>query len=68
MTQLDPRRTGLVLFDMLECYRPAIERDGTIEPTRRLIEGCRSRGVPIFYARAGRAHAISLLSSLAHRR
>ena len=52
MTQLDPRRTGLVLFDMLECYRAAIERDGTIGSTQRLIEGCRSRGVPIFYARA----------------
>ena len=50
--QQEPRRTGLVLFDMLECYRQPIERAGTIEATQRLVAGCRSVGVPIFYARA----------------
>ena len=29
---LDPAHTGLVVFDMLECYRPAIEAAGAIEP------------------------------------
>jgi len=52
MTRLDPSRTGLVVFDMLEAYRQPIEEAGSIEPTRRLIEACRSAGAPIFYARA----------------
>jgi nicotinamidase-related amidase len=49
---MDPRRTGLVIFDMLECYRDGIERAGTIQPVQRLAAGCRSLGVPVFYARA----------------
>jgi nicotinamidase-related amidase len=50
--QLDPSRTGLVVFDMLECYRDKIEAAGVIEPLARLIAGCRERGLPICYARA----------------
>jgi nicotinamidase-related amidase len=49
---LDPARTGLVVFDMLEAYRGPIEQAGSLEPTRRLIEACRAVGVPVFYARA----------------
>ncbi|MGH2820926.1 MAG: cysteine hydrolase [Actinomycetota bacterium] len=49
---LDPRRSGLVVFDMLECHRPGIEEAGVIGPVRRLVEACRERGVPIFFARA----------------
>lgn len=49
---IDPARTGLVVFDMLEAYRAPIEKAGSIEPVRRLIAGCREWQVPIFYARA----------------
>lgn len=48
----DFRSTGLVVFDMLEAYREAIEQAGSIGPTRRLISACRDVGVPVFYARA----------------
>ena len=49
---LDPRRTGIVVFDMLEAYRPAIEQAGTVAPVQRLLAGARAAGVPIFWARA----------------
>ena len=49
---LDARHTGLVVFDMLECYRAAAEAAGAIGPAERLIRGCRAAGVPIFWARA----------------
>ena len=50
--QLDPRRTGIVVFDMLEAYRPAIEQAGTVAPVQRLLAGARAADVPIFWARA----------------
>ncbi len=50
--ELDRRRTGLVVFDMLECYREAIEAAGAVEPAQRLIRGCRAAQVPVFWARA----------------
>ena len=49
---LDPTRTGLVVFDMLEAYRPAIEQAGTVAPVQRLLQGARALGVPVFWARA----------------
>ena len=49
---LDARHTGLVVFDMLECYRSAAEAAGAIGPAQRLIRGCRAAGVPVFWARA----------------
>lgn len=49
---IDPERTGLVLFDLLERYRPGIEEAGAIAPCQRLIAACRVSGVPLFYARA----------------
>ncbi len=49
---LDARRTALVVFDLLECYREAAERAGVIEPVRRLVDGCRERGAPVAWARA----------------
>lgn len=52
MIHYDYRATGLVVFDMLEAYRPAIESAGSLDPTRRLIDACRAVGIPIFYARA----------------
>ena len=50
--QLDPHRTGIVVFDMLEAYRPAIEQAGTVAPVQRLLAGARAAEVPIFWARA----------------
>jgi nicotinamidase-related amidase len=52
MIHYDFRATGLVVFDMLEGYREQIESAGSIGPAKRLIEACRTVGVPIFYARA----------------
>lgn len=49
---LEPARTALVVFDLLECYRPAAEQAGVIGPVRRLILQCRARGVAIAWARA----------------
>ena len=50
--RLDPARSALVVFDMLERYRPAIEGAGAIEPARALIQECHALGVPVLYARA----------------
>lgn len=52
ITSYDPARTALVVFDMLEAYRPAIEEAGSHLATAELIAACRSVGTPIFYARA----------------
>ena len=49
---LDPARTGLVVFDMLEAYRTQIEKAGTLAPVQRLLAGSRAAGVPVFWARA----------------
>jgi nicotinamidase-related amidase len=49
---LDPTRVGVVVFDMLEAYRPAIEQAGTLQPVQRLVAGARAAGVPVFWARA----------------
>lgn len=50
--RLDAQRTGIVVFDMLEAYRPAIEQAGTVAPVQRLLTGARAEGVPVFWARA----------------
>ena len=50
--QLDPERTGVVVFDMLEGYRARIDEAGALEPVQRLVTRCRSLGVPVFFARA----------------
>lgn len=44
--------TGLVVFDMLECYREPIEKAGTLPKVLELVKACRSAGVPVFFARA----------------
>jgi nicotinamidase-related amidase len=49
---LDPARTAVVVFDMLEAYRAAIEEAGTVPPVQRLLAGVRAAGVPVFWARA----------------
>ncbi len=50
--QLFKNDTGLVIFDMLECYRSAIEEAGTLPRVVKLVEACRRAGLPIFFARA----------------
>lgn len=50
--RLDPGRTVLVVFDVLECYREAAEQAGVIGPVRRLIDGCREKGAAVAWARA----------------
>ena len=49
---LDPRRTALVVFDMLETYRPEIEASGAIPKAQQLIQLCRDNGILICFARA----------------
>lgn len=49
---LDPTRTALVVFDLLEHYRAAALEAGVITPVRRLVDGCRSRGAMVAWARA----------------
>lgn len=51
MGDIDPRSTALLLFDVVERYRPAIDAAGVIEPIRALMDACRAGEVPIFYAR-----------------
>lgn len=50
--RLSASETALVVFDMLECYREAIERDGTIDKVVSLLEVCRANKLPILFARA----------------
>jgi nicotinamidase-related amidase len=51
--RLVPERTGLVIFDMLECYRARIERleqTEAVDSVQWLLGECRSLGCPIFFA------------------
>jgi nicotinamidase-related amidase len=50
--RLDRARSAVVVFDLLECYREAAESAGVLGPVRRLLDGCRWIGVPVFWARA----------------
>lgn len=49
---LDPARTAVVVFDMLELYRPEIERSGALPRVVELLERCRAAGVLVCFARA----------------
>lgn len=49
---LDPARTALVVFDMLECYRDAITTTGAIPRVRSLLATFRAGGMPVCFARA----------------
>jgi nicotinamidase-related amidase len=50
--RLDPATTALIVFDMLEIYRDAIERSGALGPAVELVDVCRSAGVLVSFARA----------------
>lgn len=45
-------RTALLVFDMLNAYRPEIEDSGTLASAQRLVTMCRTNGVIICFARA----------------
>jgi nicotinamidase-related amidase len=63
--RLEPARTVLCVFDLLEIYRPAAEAAGVIPTVRRLADGCRDRGVVVAWARADhRADGLDLARSL----
>lgn len=49
---IDPARTALVVFDMLECYRPEIEASGALPHALRLIATARRHGILVCFARA----------------
>jgi nicotinamidase-related amidase len=49
---MDPRRTVLCVFDLLEHYRAAAEAAGVIPVVRRLADGVRDRGAVVAWARA----------------
>jgi nicotinamidase-related amidase len=49
---LRPSKTALLVFDMLECYRPAIESSGVLPTVVELIDFCRDNGVLVCFARA----------------
>jgi nicotinamidase-related amidase len=62
---LEPDRTVLCVFDLLEIYRPAAESAGVIPTVRRLVDGCRDRGVVVAWARADhRADGLDFARSL----
>jgi len=62
---LDPPRTALVVFDLLECYRDAAEDAGVLGPVRRLVDGCRELGVPVAWTRADhRADGLDLARTM----
>ncbi len=62
---VDPARTVLCVFDMLEHYRAGAESSGAIPHVRRLADEVRSRGVLVAYARADhRADGLDLARAL----
>ena len=64
--RLDPARSALVVFDLLECYREAAVAAGVVEPVRRLLHGCREYDVPVMWARADhRADGLDFARTLA---
>lgn len=51
MPDIEPEATALLLFDVVEQYRPAIEAAGVLDPIRAVMDACRARGVPVLFAR-----------------
>lgn len=47
-----PSTTGLLVFDMLECYRDSVAESGALKPVVELVDACRRADVPVFYARS----------------
>ncbi len=62
---MDPRRTVLCVFDLLEHYRAAAESAGVIPVVRRLADGVRERGGVVAWARADhRADGLDFAAAL----
>ena len=49
---IEPSRTALIVFDMLECYRPEIEETGSLAHALDLVALARSAGILVCFARA----------------
>jgi nicotinamidase-related amidase len=65
MDGLDPSRTALVVFDLLECYRDAAEDAGVLGPVRHLVDRCRDLGLAVVLTRAAhRADGLDLARTL----
>lgn len=63
--RLDPARTVLCVFDLLEIYRAQVEATGVIPRVRQLADTCRARGVLVAWARADhRGNGVDLARSL----
>ncbi|HEX5121236.1 MAG TPA: cysteine hydrolase [Pseudonocardiaceae bacterium] len=50
--ELRPSSTALLVFDMLEIYRSALERSGVLPTVVGLVDFCRDNGVLVCFARA----------------
>jgi len=63
---LDPVKTALVVFDLLERFRKPIEDAGVVKPAKEIIEFCRKQGVLVCYARGDhRADGADFATTLA---
>lgn len=49
---IDPKRTALVVFDMLETYRSEIERSGALPKAQQLVGLAREHDMLVCFARA----------------
>ena len=49
---LDPQRTAVLVFDMLEAYRPEIEKSGSLPKAVELLSLAREQGMLVAFARA----------------
>lgn len=49
---INPNSTALIVFDMLETYRPEIEASGALPKALRLVGLAREQGILICFARA----------------
>jgi nicotinamidase-related amidase len=49
---IDPTRTALIVFDMLECYRADIEASGALPYAQELVTLARDHGILTCFARA----------------
>jgi nicotinamidase-related amidase len=49
---INPKRTALIVFDMLETYRPEIEASGALPKARELVGLAREHSILVCFARA----------------
>jgi nicotinamidase-related amidase len=51
INELDPTRTGLIVFDAVEQFRAGIEQRGALGPIVTLTQACRRASIPAFFTR-----------------